>query len=57
MRNPFLTEEPFFDNLYTVLFQVPDKKPYKDTIPASNLRGNTPQIISDIEKEYFKLNH
>ena len=41
-------------NKYTVLFKVPNKKPYKDIIPASYLRGNTPQIISDIEKEYFK---
>ena len=40
-------------NKYTVLFKVPGKKPYKDTIPASYLRGNTPQLVSDIEKEYL----
>ena len=41
-------------NKYKVLFKIPGKKPYKDIIPASYLRGNTPQIMSDLEKEYFK---
>ena len=41
-------------NKYTVLFSVPGaSKTYKDTIPASYLRGSTPQIQSEVEKEYF----
>ncbi|KAH0790307.1 Integrase core domain containing protein [Histomonas meleagridis] len=51
-------------NKYTVLFSVPGGKgstrsmsaseTYKDTIPASYLRGATPQIQSEVEKEYFE---
>ena len=39
-------------NKYTVLFTVPGGKSYKDTIPATYLRGNTPQIRSEAEEEY-----
>ena len=39
-------------NKYTVLFSVPGKKSYKDVIPASFLRGATPQKLSELEKEF-----
>ena len=41
-------------NKYNVLFKIPGKPPYKDTIPASYLRGSTPQKISEIEKTLEK---
>ena len=41
-------------NKYKVLFTVPNGKPYVDIIPASYLRGATPQVMSEIEKNYFK---
>ena len=37
---------------YTVLFNMPDGSTYQDTIHESFLRGSTPQIQSQIEKEY-----
>ena len=42
------------NNKYNVLFSVPNSNPYTDTIPAINLRGKYPQIMSDIESEYHK---
>ena len=41
-------------NKYKVLFSVPGKRSYKDEIPASFLRGNTPHKRSEIENEFFK---
>ena len=40
-------------NKYKVLFTVPGEADYEDEIPASYLRGNYPQYMSDIEKEFF----
>jgi len=37
-------------NKYKVLFEVPGQPDYKDEIPASYLRGNYPQQISELEK-------
>ena len=37
---------------YTVLFNMPDGSTYQDTIHESFLRGSTPQIQSQIEREY-----
>ena len=37
---------------YTVLFNMPDGSTYQDTIHESFLRGSTPQIQSQIEKEF-----
>jgi len=39
-------------NKYKVLFTVPNQEPYEDTIPASYLRGNFPQMISELEKQF-----
>ena len=41
-------------NKYKVLFKVPGKEDYIDEIPSTYLRGNYPQKISDIEKEFTK---
>lgn len=41
-------------NKYKVLFEVPNADDYQDEIPASYLRGNRPQTMSNIEKEFFK---
>ena len=40
-------------NKYRVLFTVPGEDDYEDEIPASYLRGNYPQQMSELEKEYF----
>ena len=37
---------------YTVQFSMPDGSTYEDTIPESFLRGATPQIQSEIEREF-----
>lgn len=41
-------------NKYKVLFSVPNGEDYEDVIPASYLRGNYPQVESDLEKEFHK---
>ena len=40
-------------NKYKVLFTIPGENYYVDEIPVSYLRGNYPQRMSEIEKEYF----
>ena len=40
-------------NKYKDLFTIPGENDYEDEIPASYLRGNYPQRMSEIEKEYF----
>ena len=37
---------------YTVQFSMPDGSTYEDTIPESFLRGATPQIQAEIEREF-----
>ena len=39
-------------NKYKVEFVVPGEKTYIDIIPASYLRGRTPTIQSDLEKDF-----
>jgi len=39
-------------NKYTVLFEVPNEPDFEDEIPASYLRGNYPQEISELEKKF-----
>ena len=41
-------------NKYKVEFEVPGEKTYIDIIPASYLRGRTPTIQSDLEREFFE---
>ena len=41
-------------NKYKVEFVVPGEKTYIDIIPASYLRGRTPTIQSDLEREFFE---
>ena len=43
-------------NKYKVLFTIPGEEDYEDEIPASYLRGNYPQRMSEIEKEFFNKN-
>ena len=39
---------------YTVQFSMPDGSTYEDTIPESFLRGSTPQIQAEIEREFHR---
>lgn len=39
---------------YHVLFSVPDGEDYEDYVPASYLRGNFPQLVSDMEKDFMQ---
>ena len=41
-------------NKYKVLFKVPGEDDYIDEIPATYLRGNYPQMLTDIEKEFMQ---
>ena len=41
-------------NKYKVAFKVPGEEDYIDEIPATYLRGNYPQQLSDIEKEFMQ---
>lgn len=53
--NGVITEIMEYDkgrNKYKVRFKVPNKEDYIDWIPPSNLRGNTPQRVSEIEKQF-----
>ena len=43
------------NNKYLVLFKVPNGKLYKDLIPPNYLRGNLPQVMSDIEKKISNI--
>ena len=38
---------------YTVVFKVPDQPDYIDEIPATYLRGNYPQQLSEMEKHFM----
>ena len=41
-------------NKYKVAFKVPGEEDYIDEIPATYLRGNYPQLMTDIEKEFMQ---
>ena len=41
-------------NKYKVLFTVPNQDPYQDEIPAVNLRGKYPHLMSEIESKFHK---
>jgi len=39
---------------YTVNFSMPDGSVFKDVIHERNLRGSTPQVMSDVERAYWE---
>ena len=39
---------------YTVEFSMPDGSTYQDRISERNMRGATPQLMTDLEKRFFK---
>ena len=41
-------------NKYKVLFTIPNQDPYQDEIPAVNLRGKYPHLMSEIESKFYK---
>lgn len=42
-------------NKYNITFKVPGQNDYIDDIPPTNLRGNYPQVLSDLEKQFRNL--
>ena len=39
---------------YTVEFSMPDGTTYQDRVSERNMRGATPQLMTDLEKRYFR---
>ena len=38
---------------YTVEFTMPDGTTYQDRVSERNMRGATPQLMTDLEKRFF----